>query len=181
MKKLAAAIAAIALIATPAFAADMAVKAPPPAPAPVPTWTGFYGGIQFGGAWSDEAANYSANDPAAAELLAGTAVAIPASGEQPVVNPRIPQSGLVGGVEAGYNWQLSNWLLGLEADFSLAGMSGTASGTSVFFIPSPGVVFSKRPTHSRTPTGMGRSGVALAGSPHQTCCCSGPVALLMEG
>jgi outer membrane immunogenic protein len=47
MKKLATVIAAIALIGTPAFAADMAVKAPPPAPAPVPTWTGFYGGIQF--------------------------------------------------------------------------------------------------------------------------------------
>ena len=44
MKKLATAIAAIALIGTPAFAADMAVKAPPPAPAPVPvfSWTGFY-------------------------------------------------------------------------------------------------------------------------------------------
>jgi hypothetical protein len=33
MKKLATAIAAVALIGTPAFAADMAVKAPPPAPA----------------------------------------------------------------------------------------------------------------------------------------------------
>ena len=39
MKRLATAIAAIALIGTPAFAADMAVKAPPPAPplAPVST------------------------------------------------------------------------------------------------------------------------------------------------
>jgi outer membrane immunogenic protein len=65
MKKLALCTIAIALIGTPAFAADMAVKAPPPAPAPVPTWTGFYGGIQFGGGWSDEAVNYSANDPLA--------------------------------------------------------------------------------------------------------------------
>jgi opacity protein-like surface antigen len=68
MKKLATVIA-IALIGAPAFAADMAVKAPPPAPAPVPTWTGFYGGIQFGGGWSDEAVNYSANDPLAALLI----------------------------------------------------------------------------------------------------------------
>jgi hypothetical protein len=36
MKKLATAFAAIALIAKPAFAADMAVKAPPPAPGPAP-------------------------------------------------------------------------------------------------------------------------------------------------
>jgi len=115
-----------------AIAADMAVKARPPAPASVPTWTGFYGGIQFGGGWSDEAVNYSPNDPITAALLSGT---LPAAGgfpgNQPVANDyRIPQSGLVGGVEAGYNWQWSNWLLGVEADFSLAGMNGRASGTS---------------------------------------------------
>ena len=128
MKKLATAIAAIALIGTPAFAADMAVKAPPAAPAPVPTWTGFYGGIQFGGAWSDEAVNYSPNDPAAAAVLSGNAV----SPSQPAANGyRIPQSGPVDGFEAGYNWQAgSNWLVGVEADFSWAGMDGKASGVS---------------------------------------------------
>jgi outer membrane immunogenic protein len=110
-----------------ASAADMAVKAPPPAPAPVPyTWTGFYGGIQFGGGWSDEAVNYSPNDPTAALLFSGIA------GGQPIPNGyRISQSGAVGGFEAGYNWQWSSWLWGVEADFSLAGMNGRASGTSV--------------------------------------------------
>jgi outer membrane immunogenic protein len=44
---------------------------------------------------------------------------------------RVPQRGPVGGFEAGYNWQWSNWVLGLETDFSFAGMSGTASGTSL--------------------------------------------------
>jgi outer membrane immunogenic protein len=116
-----------------AFAADMAVKAPPPAPAPVTySWTGFYGGIQFGGGWSDEAVHHSPNDPAAAAIINGT---VGFGGEQPMPNGyRISQSGAVGGFEAGYNWQAgSNWLLGLEADFSFAGMSGQASGTSNFF------------------------------------------------
>ncbi len=132
MKKLATAIAAIALIGTPAFAADMAVKAPPPAPAPVPTWTGFYGGIEFGGGWSDETVNYSANDPLTAEALIG----IGFKGEQPGPNGfRISQSGAVGGFEIGYNWQAgSNWLLGLETDFSFSGMSGQASGTSILIV-----------------------------------------------
>jgi outer membrane immunogenic protein len=112
-----------------ANAADMPVKAPPSAPAPAPTWTGFYGGIQFGGGWSNEAANFSPNDPVAATLLSGT-IGFP--GEQPIANPQISQSGPVGGFEAGYNWQWSNWVLGLEADFSFAGMSGTASGTTAF-------------------------------------------------
>jgi len=49
MKKLATAIAAIALIGTPAFTADMAVKAPPPALEPVFGWTGFYVGAELGG------------------------------------------------------------------------------------------------------------------------------------
>jgi outer membrane immunogenic protein len=135
MKKLLiSSIAALGLLGTPAFAADMAVKAPPPAPAPVPTWTGFYGGIQFGGGWSDEAVNYSPNDPAAAALLNG---AVGGSGEQPVASGyRIPQSGAVGGFEAGYNWQAgSNWLLGVETDFSFSGLSGRATGTSVFSVP----------------------------------------------
>jgi opacity protein-like surface antigen len=48
MKKPATAIAAIALIGTPAFAADMAVKAPPPPPAPVYSWTGWYVGGNIG-------------------------------------------------------------------------------------------------------------------------------------
>jgi outer membrane immunogenic protein len=131
MKKLATAIAAIALIGTPVLAADMAVKAPPPPPAPVPGWTGFYGGIQFGGGWSDEAVNYSPNDPASAKIFNGKASF---SGNQPLATSyRIPQSSLVGGFEAGYNWQVvSNWLLGLEADFSFSDINGQASNTSVF-------------------------------------------------
>jgi outer membrane immunogenic protein len=49
MKKLATAIVAIALIGTPAFAADMAIKAPPsPPPAPVYNWTGWYVGGNVG-------------------------------------------------------------------------------------------------------------------------------------
>ena len=163
-----------------AFAADMAVKAPPPAPAPLPTWTGFYGGIQFGGGWSDEAVNYSPNDPAAAGLLSGT-IGFP--GQQPVATGyRIPQSGAVSGVEAGYNWQWSSWLLGVEADFSAAGMSGRASGTSFVQFTAPRRVFSRnRPLRSRAPTGTERFVDALAGSQRQTCCCSVPAVLPMEG
>jgi outer membrane immunogenic protein len=137
MKKLLiSAITAVGLLGTPALAADMAVKAPPPAPAPVPTWTGFYGGIQFGGGWGDEAVNLSPNDIFSAALLSGSFApfGLTIIGQQPLPNGiRVRQSGPVGGFEAGYNGQAGpNWVLGLEADFSFAGMSGTASGTSLF-------------------------------------------------
>jgi outer membrane immunogenic protein len=119
-----------------AIAADMAVKAPPPLPAPVLTWTGFYGGIQLGGGWSDEAVNYSANDPASARIFNGTN---PFPGNQPLATSNsISRSGFVGGFEAGYNWQVgSNWLLGLEADFSFSGRSGQASSASTFDVAPP--------------------------------------------
>jgi outer membrane immunogenic protein len=55
MKKLATAIAVIALIGTPAFAADIPVKAPPsPPPAPVYSWTGFYAGMNAGWSWGKQ-------------------------------------------------------------------------------------------------------------------------------
>jgi outer membrane immunogenic protein len=126
------AVAGLALLASQASAADLyqpVYKAlPPQAPPP----TGFYAGIEFGGGWSDQAVNYSGNDPLAAELLSG---AFGISGQQPLANGyRLSQSGLVGGFEGGYNWQPnSHWLFGLETDFSFSGMSGQASGTSTIF------------------------------------------------
>jgi outer membrane immunogenic protein len=56
MKKLATClIGVVGLIGTPAFAADMAVKAPRPLPAPAPvfSWTGCYLGGYAGGAWHE--------------------------------------------------------------------------------------------------------------------------------
>jgi outer membrane immunogenic protein len=127
VKRLVKALALAAFIGTPALAADMPVKAP--LFAPVASWTGFYGGIQVGGAWSDKAVNYSPNDPLSALLVNG----IPAVPIQPLPNDyRIRQGGITGGFEAGYNWQQSNLLFGVEADFSFAGLSGKASGTSNF-------------------------------------------------
>jgi outer membrane immunogenic protein len=79
-------------------------QAPPPAPV-LHTWTGFYGGIQFGGGWSDEAVNYSPNDPLTAKMFSGT-LGLP--GEQLVPSLRIRQDDAVGGVEAGL--QLASFL-----------------------------------------------------------------------
>jgi outer membrane immunogenic protein len=40
-------------------------------------------------------------------------------------------SGLIGGLQAGYNWQFTaNWLAGLEADFDGAGLSGGPSSSA---------------------------------------------------
>jgi outer membrane immunogenic protein len=53
-----------ALLGTSVFAADMAVKAPPLAPAPsAPSWTGFYIGVEAGYGWNNNSVNLTPNDP----------------------------------------------------------------------------------------------------------------------
>ncbi len=54
MKMVVAAISVIGpVIATSAFAADMAVKVPPSPPVPVFSWTGPYAGLALGAKWAD--------------------------------------------------------------------------------------------------------------------------------
>jgi outer membrane immunogenic protein len=107
MKKLATAIAAMALIGTPAFAADIAVKAPPPAPAPVYNWTGWYAGVNAGASFGNAKTDFNVSPV----LTAGI---VPGFSQSDTTYP----SGFMGGGQIGYNWQLSPiWVVGLEADF----------------------------------------------------------------
>ena len=123
---LAAALSSFLAFGLPAHAADMPLKAPP-APLP-PSWTGFYVGAQVGGGWADRTVTYAGNDPLSALLVNG-ATALP--GQQPVATHGSNLSGVTGGVGAGYNWQVDRtWLIGLEADFSGSGISGSGKGTS---------------------------------------------------
>ncbi len=120
----------------PALAADLPLKAPP-APLP-PSWTGFYVGAQIGGGWNDRNVTYTPNDPLAALIVNGTAL-LP--GEQPFAAHGVNLSGVTGGVEAGYNWQVNGaWLVGLEADFSASGIHGSGSGTSPLSVTPAAVV-----------------------------------------
>src|SRR4051812_24020563 len=109
MKKIALALMAVTALGSQAFAADMAVKAPPMvAAAPVMTWTGFYVGVNGGGAWMD-GPSMTYNDLA----IGNTIQAYRPS----TVNPSSSTSGLVG-VHAGYNWQFApTWVFGIEADW----------------------------------------------------------------
>jgi len=96
-----------------AFAADMAVKSAPPAPPPaVPSWTGFYIGIDAGGAWGLSDQKWQFTEPAGPL--------------DPVDFGRSHQLGGVGGFLAGYNWQFSPaWVVGIEGDYNWASSSNT--------------------------------------------------------
>jgi outer membrane immunogenic protein len=134
MKKLATAIAAIALIGTPALAADMPVKAPAPAPAPVYNWTGWYGGINVGGTWSDDPINVSTTNLFTCPTVdcsggAGAAAAF-AQGTNGTFSGR--GAGFIGGGQFGYNWQFNNWVAGFEADIQGTRVKATGESTATF-------------------------------------------------
>jgi outer membrane immunogenic protein len=96
-------------IANSSFAADLAVKAPPPI-APVFSWTGCYIGAHLGGAWGDETV-------AVPSLLPGISV----TGHT---------SGFLGGAQGGCNYQFGgNWLVGFEAEGSGADIKGDTTQT----------------------------------------------------
>lgn len=114
-------VALLAIIAaSSAGAADLSqpvYKAPPPAPAPVYNWTGFYIGGNAG--WIGSADNTLSNTGTDTGLGGlGTGLAI---GEIPVSLSDFNTSGFIGGAQAGYNWQLSPmWVWGVEADIDWA-------------------------------------------------------------
>jgi outer membrane immunogenic protein len=109
MRKVVGSVGAVLLFASPAVAADLAVKAPV-MPGPIFGWTGFYIGGNVGWGWSDQAVNFSGSPSTVAAIARGQ---IPASLAQ---NPNGP----LGGVQVGYNWQTGAFVLGIEADIDAA-------------------------------------------------------------
>ncbi len=116
LRKILLSSAALAGLTTASFAADLpSRKAPAAAPyvaMPIFTWTGFYVGADIGGGWANDAARNTT----------------------PVPNLRFPYngSGVVGGLYAGYNYQLSNAIvLGVEADIDATSINGSINPTDV--------------------------------------------------
>ena len=129
------AVSALLIVApfSVASAADMALKAPLP-PAPVWDWTGFYLGADVGGYGSRQSATANPVPPGfGTPSIAGAGLAgfglLPTSSS-------LNKSGVLGGPYAGYNWQMHNWLLGVEGDFTF--LSWNVSDTENFFATFPG-------------------------------------------
>jgi len=122
MKKLS--IAAIGLaalsMAAPARAADMAVKAPPPAPVvPIYNWTGFYIGANGGWGQSHGCVDFV--------TIAGT-----------VAGGCADRSGGLAGGQIGYRWQTNQFVLGLEAQGDWAEIKNTRVSVIDPFISTTG-------------------------------------------
>ena len=109
----------VSMFTTGAGAADLAARPytkAPPAVVEVYNWTGFYIGANVGYSWgrSDDSV-----------LISRFATGFPlnaAAGRNDV-------NGAIGGGQIGYNWQLTNWLVGLEADIQASGERGSLGFT----------------------------------------------------
>jgi opacity protein-like surface antigen len=93
-------LASGALSAFAAYAADIVHKAHPAPVAPVApyNWTGFYAGANFGGLWTDSTLT-NANTG---------------------ISHKLGGAGFLGGLQAGYNYQFGNIVLGVEGEFDWA-------------------------------------------------------------
>jgi outer membrane immunogenic protein len=102
-----------------AQAADMLIpQTPPYLPPPLFSWTGFYLGANVGaGIGTTET---SVNVGPALTALSG----MPISATAPLVSETF--NGFIGGMQAGYNWQIGVFVLGIEGDLDAAGLQGTA-------------------------------------------------------
>lgn len=123
-----AAVAVAAVVATPAFAADIAApppvyKAPPPLPAPS-TWTGWYAGVNIGWGWA-----HGGNGESCINSTTGTS-----AGCAIVPDTALSANGVIGGGQVGFNWQAGAVVFGLEADIQGSGIKGSN------FINAPGAV-----------------------------------------
>ena len=112
MKKLLIVGTALAALAgNPAVAADMALKAPPPPP--VWSWTGWYVGGNVGYSWGRDNGPVTFSDPVIGPLYS--------------VNNNTRLDGVIGGLQIGHNWQIQNWVYGLEADIQGSGQRGSST------------------------------------------------------
>jgi len=95
IRKFSLATAVLVAASASAFAADLPSRRPPPVYTPVPlfTWTGFYVGGDIGYTWGTD----THSNPAGAVFQA------------------TPQ-GEIGGAHIGYNYQISQFVVGLEGD-----------------------------------------------------------------
>jgi outer membrane immunogenic protein len=115
-KSLLASVALVTLATSSVFAADMPRKAPAKVPLAY-DWTGFYVGANVG--WSF---GHASTDWAIATV--------------PVGSTSSKLDGILGGFQGGYNWQLSNWVFGIEADFQGTAQKGSSSLTALQ-VPQP--------------------------------------------
>ncbi|WP_089025724.1 outer membrane protein [Bradyrhizobium mercantei] len=127
--------------ASAASAADLSERSwtkAPPLVAAAFNWSGFYAGVNVGGAWYD-GGNIATSSNVASILPPANIILVPASNSN--------QAGVTAGGLVGYNYQVDRVVLGLEADFNYVDLKSTRNGSITVALPG-GVTGSFNPTNT---------------------------------
>ena len=113
-----------------ALAADLPARAPvykAPATAAAYNWSGWYAGLNAGGAWGHSDASTATVFSPTGYFATTSVPAIAAAGQQ-----TDNTVGFTAGGQLGYNWQWSSAVFGLEADLEYFRQKGSAFSTSLY-------------------------------------------------
>lgn len=142
LKRLLLTSAACIGLAEVTIAADLPVAAPAPPP-PAFTWTGFYVGAQIGYGWGEDSGHVWAAGPFGQ-------VVIPSI----YASSSTQTQGVIGGGHLGYNWQINQFVFGLEGQVDGSSLSKTTS-------PVPSLDYTARTELPTKGTVLGRVGYAI--------------------
>jgi outer membrane immunogenic protein len=145
----------VVLAAGSAGAADMTAR---PAYAPPPpaysSWSGFYIGGNVGYGWGQ------ARDDATE-----TTTVLGALARSTTISQSQNMNGVIGGVQAGYNYQLGGWVWGWETDFQASGQKGGSTLNGVLGGPIP-IPFTATTDHKIEWFGTSRGRLGLLWGPN---------------
>ena len=111
-------------------AAELPLKAPPAIADAVYNWSGFHVGVSVGGAWGDFDPRTSAST--GGFYNAAIVGQINGAGAQ-----TISPTGFSAGVQAGYDWQIGRFVVGVEGGFDALHLTGSANGSAIRFATEP--------------------------------------------
>jgi outer membrane immunogenic protein len=133
-KHLIGAFALLAFTAAPAMAADMAVKAP--APVVLPSWTGFYIGVNAGGGYSS--IDTSAGDVRSTDgfFALANVVAVQNGGSQ-----SFNGSGALAGGQIGYLYETGKFIFGVEVSADWTNIRGSINVNPTVYPVTPPSTF----------------------------------------
>jgi outer membrane immunogenic protein len=121
MKQILSAVMLTTALTSPGFAADLGARSYTKAPAlaAVSNWSGFYVGGNLGYGWGNGNTDFSF---------------LPTPEQFEVNNTTLGarSTGVMGGAQFGYNWQIGSLVTGLEADIQGSGIKGSARATPTF-------------------------------------------------
>jgi outer membrane immunogenic protein len=153
MKRIVGAVMVTAALTAPGWAADLGARTFTKAPvvAPVSNWSGLYIGGNLGYGWGDGNTDFSF---------------LPSPEEFGDANTslRARSTGVIGGAQLGYNWQIGSLVTGLEADIQGSGIKGSARAIPTLVgttIPDSDTVLSTEQKLSWFGTVRGRLGVTV--------------------